>query len=37
MYRIDIVHVQLISPGYWYVFADNQYAKVTKFIGQSDG
>ena len=37
MYGIDIAHVQLISPGYQYEFADNQYAKVTIFIGQSDG
>ena len=37
MYGIDVAHVQLISPGYRYEFADNQYAKVTIFIGQSDG
>ena len=37
MYGIDIAHVQLISAGYQYEFADNQYAKVTIFIGQSDG
>ena len=37
MYGIDIAHAQLISAGYRYEFADNRYAKVTIFIGQSDG
>ena len=37
MYGIDIAHVQLISTGYRYEFADNRYTKVTIFISRSDG
>ena len=37
VYGIDIAHVQLISPGYQYEFADNQYTKITIFISRSDG